>query len=71
MSMFGDTTPPVRWEPDWSQVPCPGPLIWYDVAGSPPAAILECYACRYLVVTGTLHDDRHAATPIMREGLSA
>jgi hypothetical protein len=31
---------------------CPGPLVWFDVPGDPPAAILECAACPYIVVSG-------------------
>lgn len=61
---------------------CPGPLIWwYDVFPSPaeaaagglPAAILECALCDcgYLIVTGNLHDEAHAETPLLREGLAA
>jgi hypothetical protein len=48
--------------------PCPGPLVWFD---APDSAILECAACGYMIVTGNLNDQEHAATPVIREGLAA
>ncbi len=47
---------------------CPGPLVWFDVADG---ALLECHTCGYVLSTGNFHDDRHSATPVMREGLAA
>jgi hypothetical protein len=49
---------------------CPGPLIWYDVL--PHDAILECAhrGCSYVIVTGNFSDERHANTPLIREGLT-
>lgn len=52
---------------------CPGPLFWFDIAGDDdhdPAAVLECAACGYVVTTGNLHDDAHADTPLLREGIA-
>lgn len=48
---------------------CPGPLVWFSV-GIPDedAAILECVACDYLIVTGNWHDKAHGYTPVLREG---
>lgn len=46
---------------------CPGPLVWFDVP--PDAAILECSACGYVIITGSYHDEAHALTPLMKEGL--
>lgn len=46
---------------------CTGPLVWFEAP--PDAAILECAQCGYIVVTGTPHDDRHANTDLLREGL--
>lgn len=49
---------------------CPGPLVWYDV--EPHDAILECAAkgCHYVIVAGNFHDQAHAATPLLREGIA-
>lgn len=49
---------------------CPGPLIWFEVDTVPTSAILECAACGYFVTTGNYHDDAHAHTPLMREGMA-
>lgn len=48
---------------------CEGPLIWFDV--EPDAAVLECARCGYLIVAGNFHDQEHAETPLLREGLAA
>ena len=48
---------------------CPGPLIWFSVGIDEDAAILECAACGYVIVTGNFNDRCHAETPTMREGL--
>jgi hypothetical protein len=48
--------------------PCPGPLIWYDTEDS--SAVLECAACGYLIVSGSLFDREHNGTPLLREGLA-
>jgi len=50
---------------------CPGPLVWFAVGDPEDAAILECAACGYLVVTGGWNDHAHADTPVLREGLAA
>lgn len=47
---------------------CAGPLIWYDAPGG---AVLECVCCGYLIVAGSLLDDAHTDTPLLREGLAA
>lgn len=47
---------------------CEGPLVWFDAPDN--AAILECAACDYVVVTGSFHDARHQDVPLMREGLA-
>lgn len=46
---------------------CEGPLIWFDVE---PDAVLECAACDYIIVTGNFHDEPHAHTPWIKEGLA-
>jgi hypothetical protein len=53
--------------------PCPGPLIWYEMADDQPGALLECAAadCTYLIVSGSVFDEAHTGTPVMREGLAA
>lgn len=48
---------------------CPGPLIWFAVGQPEDAAILECAACPYVVVTGSFNDEAHAETELIREGL--
>lgn len=48
---------------------CPGPVIWFDVDGTdadPPAAVLECAACDYLIASGGFNDDAHNNTPLLR-----
>lgn len=54
--------------------PCEGPLIWLDADTTNPTrgAILECAhpGCGYVVITGSVNDQAHAATPVMREGLA-
>lgn len=54
---------------------CPGPLVWFTVPKQGEwvewAGILECGSCDYVVVSGNLHDDSHALTPMIREGLAA
>lgn len=47
---------------------CEGPLVWFDVNDG--GAVLECAACGYVIVSGNFHDQAHAYTPIMREGLA-
>jgi hypothetical protein len=55
-------------------VTCPGPLIWRDADSMAPerGAILECAHtdCGYVVITGSVNDEAHSATPVMREGLA-
>lgn len=48
---------------------CQGPLIWYDAG--PGMAILECAACGYIVVAGSLLDPPHVDVPLLREGLAS
>lgn len=55
---------------DETPAACEGPLIWYTVPDSDPGAILECAACDYLIVSSNLHDERHAFTPLLREGIA-
>ena len=50
---------------------CSGPLIWFTVLDSDPGAILECATCDYIVVSSHPHDQRHADTPLLREGMAA
>lgn len=50
---------------------CEGPLVWFQVRnekGQVYAAILECAACPYIIVTGNFHDAAHLHTPLIREG---
>jgi hypothetical protein len=49
---------------------CPGPLVWFS-AGPGLGAVLECAACGHIVTTGNLMDERHAGTPLLREGLAS
>jgi hypothetical protein len=49
---------------------CDGPLVWFDVEGDPPAAVLECAACGYILTSGNFHDEAHAETPMLREGMA-
>lgn len=46
-------------------VECAGPLVWFNVGEPPDAAILECAACSYVIVTGTFNDEAHTATPLL------
>ncbi|MFI7073466.1 hypothetical protein [Micromonospora sediminicola] len=48
---------------------CEGPLVWFDAP--PDSAVLECSVCGYVVVAGNFHDEAHADTPLIREGLTA
>lgn len=57
---------------------CEGPLIWYSVEDVIPgvidcAGILRCNQpeCGYIIVTTNLHDQAHANTPVLPEGLAA
>jgi hypothetical protein len=45
---------------------CPGPLLWFDVERDPPAAVLECAACGYVIATGSFNDKEHAETPVLK-----
>lgn len=45
---------------------CPGPLLWFDVEGDPPAAVLECATCGYVIATGSFNDEAHSETSILR-----
>lgn len=48
---------------------CVGPLVWFDVDGTetdPPAALLECAVCDYLIATGGFNDAAHNDTPLLR-----
>lgn len=47
-------------------VKCPGPLVWFDVGGDPPAAVLECASCSYVIVTGSFNDVAHSETELLR-----
>lgn len=47
---------------------CEGPLVWFTESSG--GAILECGACGYLIVAGSLFDDWHAHTPTLPEGLA-
>jgi hypothetical protein len=55
-------------------MPCPGPLVWFDVnhfpckdcGGRHRAAILECSACQWIVTSGNMMDPAHAYTTIIR-----
>ena len=49
---------------------CSGPLIWFDIDSDPPSAVLECATCGYVVTTGNFHDEAHADTPLLREGIA-
>ncbi len=49
--------------------PCPGPYIWYGTVNF-QGAVLLCACCGQITVTGNLNDERHAETPVMREGLA-
>jgi hypothetical protein len=52
-------------------VTCSGPLVWFDVAETdtaPPAAVLECAACDYVIATGSFFDPDHSGTDIIRSG---
>lgn len=49
---------------------CPGPLVWFEVGEPADAGILECHTCGYLIVTGSFHDEAHAYTELLREGLN-
>lgn len=54
---------------------CEGPLVWFtawdDDRFPQQAGVLECSACDYLIVTGSFHDEAHALTPWLREGLAS
>lgn len=63
-------------------VPCPGPLIWYETSDAtterpiagfpvPVCAILHCARCGYMITTGNYHNDTHAGTPLLREGMTS
>lgn len=50
---------------------CSGPLVWFDVDATetePPAAVLECGACGYVIATGSFFDPEHSGTDIIRSG---
>jgi len=52
-----------------TDTPCTGTLLWFCVpedARFLEAAVIECSACGYLVVTGSFFDERHVDRPIMR-----
>ncbi|MES2211009.1 MAG: hypothetical protein V4515_12655 [Chloroflexota bacterium] len=49
--------------------PCPGPLVWFETFDG-QEAVFEC-CCGYLATTGNFHDEAHAATPLMKEGMAA
>lgn len=50
---------------------CGGPLVWFDAGPEPQdGAIVECASCDYVATTGNFHDDAHAQTPVMKEGLA-
>lgn len=55
-----------------STATCEGPLVWFDAGpeDQDDGAIVEC-GCGYIATTGNFHDDAHAYTPVMREGLAA
>ena len=50
--------------------PCTGTLIWYPVPAdarfADEAALALCSDCGYIVVTGSLLDERHAESPVVR-----
>lgn len=50
--------------------PCTGTLIWFPVPAdhrfSSEAAIALCSDCGYIVVTGSLLDERHTDSPVIR-----
>lgn len=46
--------------------PCPGPLVWHDLDGEPPAAVLDCASCDYVIATGGFNDTAHAGTEVLK-----
>jgi hypothetical protein len=50
--------------------PCTGTLIWFPVPAddrfADEAALALCSDCGYIVVTGSLLDERHAESPVVR-----
>lgn len=49
--------------------PCQGPIVWFGAG--PGAALLECSACGYIMVAGSLFDRAHQSAALLREGLAS
>ena len=47
---------------------CTGTLIWFDVPNDDGGidALVECSDCGYLIVSGSLLDERHYDAPLLR-----